>query len=101
LNAVIGFSQIMMSEILRPIGSPRYRDYARDIHESGTHLLEIINDILDLSKAEAGKLELEEDWVNVQDATASACRLIGPRVERARLSIVEAVSADLPALMGG
>jgi signal transduction histidine kinase len=98
LNAVIGFSQIMMNETLGPIGSPRYRGYARDIHDSGMHLLEIINDILDLAKAEAGKLELDEDWVNVGDAVASACRLIGPRAERAQLSIVEAVPADLPAL---
>lgn len=100
LNAVIGFSQIMMTETLGPIGSPQYRDYAKDIHDSGVHLLEIINDILDLSKAEAGKLELDEDWVDVRDAVSAACRLIGPRAERAQLSVVERIPADLPPLWG-
>jgi signal transduction histidine kinase len=98
LNAVIGFSQIMMTETLGPIGSRQYRDYAKDIHDSGVHLLEIISDILDLSKAEAGKLELDEDWVTVRDAVASACRLIGPRAERAQIGIVEHIPASLPAL---
>jgi signal transduction histidine kinase len=98
LNAVIGFSQIMMTETLGPIGSPQYRDYAKDIHDSGVHLLEIINDILDLSKAEAGKLELDEDWVDIGEAVSSACRLIGPRAERAQLSVVERIPANLPPL---
>jgi len=98
LNAVIGFSQIMMRETLGPIGSTQYRDYAKDIHDSGVHLLEIINDILDLSKAEAGKLELDEDWVDVGDAVSAACRLIGPRAERAQLSVVERIPANLPPL---
>jgi signal transduction histidine kinase len=98
LNAVIGFSQIMMTETLGPIGSTQYRDYAKDIHDSGVHLLEIINDILDLSKAEAGKLELDEDWVDVGDAVSAACRLIGPRAERAQLSVVERIPANLPPL---
>jgi len=98
LNAVIGFSQIMMTETLGPIGSPQYRDYAKDIHDSGVHLLEIINDILDLSKAEAGKLELDEDWVDIGEAVSAACRLIGPRAERAQLSVVERIPANLPPL---
>jgi signal transduction histidine kinase len=98
LNAVIGFSQIMMGETLGPIGSPQYRVYAKDIHDSGVHLLEIINDILDLSKAEAGKLELDEDWVDVQAAAAAACRLIGPRAERAQVTIVERIGPNLPPL---
>jgi signal transduction histidine kinase len=87
-----------MTETLGPIGSAQYRDYAKDIHDSGVHLLEIINDILDLSKAEAGKLELDEDWVDVRDAVAAACRLIGPRAERAQLSVVERIPANLPPL---
>jgi signal transduction histidine kinase len=98
LNAVIGFSQIMMAETLGPIGSPQYRDYAKDIHDSGVHLLEIINDILDLSKAEAGKLDLDEDWVDTRDAVAAACRLIAPRADRAQVSVVQRVPPDLPLL---
>jgi two-component system cell cycle sensor histidine kinase PleC len=98
LNAVIGFSQIMMSQTLGPIGSPQYGEYAKDINQSGTHLLEIINDILDLSKAESGKLELDEGWVDVKSAVHAACRLIAPRAERAGLRIIERMPADLPDL---
>ena len=98
LNAVIGFSQMMMSESLGPIGSPQYQGYAKDIYDSGSHLLEIINDILDLSKAEAGKLELDESWVDMRTAINSACRLIGPRAERAGVGVVEKVGPGLPLL---
>ena len=58
LNAIIGFSEVMMEERFGAIGNPRYRDYLRDIHMSGTHLMSLINDLLDLSKIEAGKFEL-------------------------------------------
>ena len=58
LNAIIGFSEVMMHQVFGPLGSERYREYAGDVHNSGRHLLAIINDILDLSKIEAGKLEL-------------------------------------------
>src|SRR5690606_8088910 len=54
LNAIIGFSEILAHELYGPLGSERYRDYAADIHSSGTHLLEVVNDILDISKVEAG-----------------------------------------------
>src|SRR3546814_18311728 len=56
LNAIIGFSDVQRREIFGPIGDPRYREYAADIHASGTHLLDLITTILDISKAEAGKL---------------------------------------------
>jgi len=60
LNAIIGFSEVMESELLGPLGAPRYREYANDIHSSALHLLHIINDILDLSQIEAGKMSLNE-----------------------------------------
>src|SRR5262249_12623671 len=63
LNAIIGFSEIMQHEMLGPLGESRYRDYAQDIRESGLHLLAIINDLLDLSKISAGRLELQEEVV--------------------------------------
>jgi two-component system cell cycle sensor histidine kinase PleC len=63
LNAIIGFSEMMQRQIFGPLGSDRYRSYVRDIANSGGHLLEIINDILDLSKAEAGKLTLTAELV--------------------------------------
>ena len=58
LNAIIGFSEMLGSEMLGPLGHARYREYAHDVHGAGRHLLALINDILDLSKAEAGKFEL-------------------------------------------
>ena len=59
LNAIIGFSEVMMEERFGPIGNERYRQYLKDIHASGGHLISLINDLLDLSKIEAGKLELD------------------------------------------
>jgi signal transduction histidine kinase len=98
LNAVIGFSQVMINETLGPIGSPRYREYAKDIQYSGTHLLEIINDILDLSKAEAGKLEPDESRIDIREVVSGICRLIRPRAEQAGLSIVAKTPENLPDL---
>ncbi|MBL8704436.1 MAG: hypothetical protein JNM30_06325, partial [Rhodospirillales bacterium] len=65
LNAIIGFSDLMMQEVMGPLGIMSYRDYARDINASGAHLLGVINDILDLTKAEAGMLVLRRDAVDV------------------------------------
>ncbi len=98
LNAVIGFSQVMMSETLGPIGTPQYRTYAKDIFDSGTHLLEIINDILDLSKAEAGKLDLDEDWTDLGDVVQATFRLVGPRADRAGIRLAMAAPSDLPSV---
>src|SRR3546814_12390285 len=65
LNAIIGFSEVMASEALGPIGAPRYGGYARDILDSGRHLLGVINDILDMSRIEAGSVQLEESDVAI------------------------------------
>ena len=80
LNAIIGFSEMMLREVLGDLGNDQYRAYAADIHESGTHLLQIINDILDLSKAEAGKLELYEDVFDLRDTLRSVRQLIAARI---------------------
>ncbi|HVW75008.1 MAG TPA: PAS domain-containing sensor histidine kinase [Rhizomicrobium sp.] len=82
LNAVIGFSEITMREMFGPIG-PRYQDYARLIHESGTHLLELINSVLDMSKIEAGKFELREELFELEDVAQSAVRFLKIPAERA------------------
>jgi signal transduction histidine kinase len=87
LNAVIGFSEIMFTELYGPLGSDRYRDYARDIHASGSHLLDIIDDVLDLSKAAAGKMVLDATWIDARDAINSVSRLIRHRVAEAQLSL--------------
>ncbi|MCH9011753.1 MAG: HAMP domain-containing histidine kinase [Proteobacteria bacterium] len=76
LNAIIGFSEIMLSELYGPLENERYREYNKDIHESAGHLLALINDILELSKAEAGKLELQEGVVDLGSLVESSVRLI-------------------------
>ena len=86
LNAVLGFSEVLVNEGFGPLGNERYRGYAQDIHASGTHLLGIINDILDLSKGAAGKLELVEEWVDGREIVNAVCRLIRPRVDQGKLS---------------
>ncbi|MEI8395350.1 MAG: PAS domain S-box protein [Rhodospirillaceae bacterium] len=78
LNAIIGFSEMMATEVLGPLGSDRYRDYAAAILTSGSHLLALINDVLDLSKIEAGRYELSDEWLSVSDAFEDAVRLVGP-----------------------
>lgn len=96
LNAVIGFSEIMLSEMFGPVGSNRYRGYVQSIHESGGHLLSLINDVLDISKLEAGKYALEESWVNVADAVAHCCALTDSSAQAAELRFDRRVADDLP-----
>jgi signal transduction histidine kinase len=100
LNAIIGFSEVIISKTLGPLGPEVYDGYVRDINASGVHLLEIINDILDLSKAEAGHLELVEDWVDVDAAIAASVRLLRPRAEQAGVALDVEVQLDLPLLYG-
>jgi two-component system, cell cycle sensor histidine kinase PleC len=90
LNAILGFSEVIGSEVFGPV-VPRYRNYAQDIHGAGKHLLALINDILDLSKAEAGKLELDCEAVNLGEVIKECARLMQGRAAdqdlRLRLSI--------------
>jgi signal transduction histidine kinase len=81
LNAINGFSQLMLSGTFGPLGDPRYRDYVKDINASGEHLLTLINEILDLSRIEAGKRELAESEVDLAGLIASCLRIVGPRAE--------------------
>ncbi len=96
LNAVIGFSELMQREIFGPLGSPRYGEYVTDIHDSGVHLLEIINDILDLSKIEAGKVDLAEQNVDIAKAVQASVRLMRERADAAGLQMISEVSSSLP-----
>ena len=100
LNAIIGFSEIIISKTLGPLGAQVYEGYVRDINASGIHLLEIINDILDLSKAEAGHLELIEDWVDIASVIAASVRLLRPRADQAGVELGADVPSDLPLLYG-
>jgi signal transduction histidine kinase len=98
LNAIIGFSEMMLREVLGKLGNEQYRTYAAGIHESGTHLLQIINDILDLSKAEAGKLQLQEDVFDVHSMVRSVRQLISARISNRDLSDTITLPDDLPLL---
>ena len=96
LNAVIGFSEIMKEEIFGPLGSDNYRTYSRDIHESGKHLLRVINDILDLSKIEAGKLTPNFERIDLRDAVDSSVRIVKGRAEERAIRIVTRIAQDQP-----
>jgi signal transduction histidine kinase len=98
LNAIIGFSELMMRDVLGPLGNEQYRNYVEDIHASGRHLLDIINDILDFAKAEAGKLLLHESDADVHQIAVGLERLVGPRARDAGLVLNNRVPADLPRL---
>ena len=98
LNAIIGFSEVIMREDFGPVGSGRYREYLKDIHASGTHLLSLINDILDLSKIEAGRLELHEDLVTVPDAVEACLRIIKERAAEADVALANDLPPVLPRL---
>lgn len=79
LNAILGFAQIMVEELLGPIGNAKYADYSKDIVASGRHLLSLINDILDMAKVEAGKMALEEEWFDLDDSVDAALLLVRER----------------------
>ena len=98
LNAIIGFSEMMLREVLGTLGNNQYRSYVADIHESGTHLLQIINDILDLSKAEAGKLDLHEEVFDLKDTIRSVRQLIGERIRTGELTASVVLPDNLPLL---
>jgi signal transduction histidine kinase len=100
LNAIIGFSEMMQHEVLGSLGNDQYRSYVGDIHASGAHLLQIINDILDLSKAEAGKLTLDEGIFDVRDAIRSVAQLTSVRARESGLSLSSDIPSDLPLLRG-
>ena len=100
LNAIIGFSEMMQREVLGAVGNEQYRIYVGDIHASGTHLLQIINDILDLSKAEAGKLTLDEEVFDLRDAIRAVVQLTSVRAQEGGLSATVDIPPDLPLLRG-
>ena len=96
LNAIIGFSEMMVEERFGPIGSPRYLEYARDIGSSGKHVLDIVNDLLDISKIEAGQVDLEFDAVSLNDQLAECVSMLQPMANSQRVIIRTSLSASLP-----
>jgi len=100
LNAVIGFSEMMRDRMFGALGHHKYEEYARDINLSGRHLLSIIEDILDLSKIEAGRTDLHEEAIDIAGAVANCVRILRPRAEAASVLVIVNVPDELPRLRG-
>lgn len=100
LNAVIGFSEILKSQALGPLGNPRYAEYATDIHDSGSHLLSLINDVLDFSKAEAGRLDLREEPLDLGEVLGDCLRLVAPGAREAGIALTSTLPDAVPAVVG-
>jgi signal transduction histidine kinase len=88
LNAIIGFSDIIKRQLFGPVGNEKYSDYAKDIYESGSHLLSIINDILDLAKAESGKLQLNEHEFDITRTLEATVRMCRGRAEAGKVELI-------------
>ncbi len=100
LNAIIGFAELMANEPLGELGHPSYKQYVADIADSGRHLLSVINDILDLSKIEAGRVELNEDDVDLRDVLDRSLRILNERIANKKLGLQVTAPAFLPPLSG-
>jgi two-component system, cell cycle sensor histidine kinase PleC len=99
LNAIIGFSEVLHSEMFGVLGNPRYKEYARDVHGAGRHLLALINDILDLSKAEAGRFELHCEEIVPADVIGECLRLTREKARDAGLRLSCDLAPGLPNLV--
>ncbi len=99
LNAIIGFSEIIKHETFGPVGSVRYRDYAVDIHDSGQHLLDLINDILDLSKIESGADELREENIEIHELVGSVMALVKGPAKKGGVELETELEDHLPMLL--
>lgn len=98
LNAVIGFSDAMRGKIFGPLGNDKYLDYVDNIHDSGEHLLALINDILDVAKIEAGELELSEENIDVAKATEACFALVRPRAQKGGVELRNDLPERIPQL---
>ncbi len=95
LNAIIGFSEIMEASVFGPVGDARYIDYCRDIGNSGRYLLHVINDILDMSKIEAGRLQLDLEELTLESILTDALRIVSPRTQEKQLIVTFEADPDL------
>src|SRR5712692_5401624 len=98
LNAIIGFSELLAAETFGPLGDPHYPDYAQNIHASGRHLLGLINDVLDFSKLDAGRLDLHDEEIDLHELVASVLRMVEIEASRAGLALEAALGEALPRL---
>jgi two-component system cell cycle sensor histidine kinase PleC len=98
LNAILGFSEVMSNEIFGPHSVPTYKEYSNDIHNSGVHLLNLINEILDLSRIEAGRHELNEEPVSLSAVVEDCNHLLALRAKNRGITIHEVFESDMPRL---
>jgi signal transduction histidine kinase len=100
LNAIIGFSEIMQRGTFGPVENPKYRGYVSDIYRSSRHLFELINDILDISRIEAGDIEVSDDEIDLHKAVGEALHLLSGRAAEKRIAVVTAEAGPAPRLRG-
>jgi PAS domain S-box-containing protein len=99
LNAIIGFAEVMIEERFGPVENDRYREYLRDIRASGEHVVSLVNDLLDISKIEAGRLDLTFAAVPLNDLVRESIALMQPQANRARVVLRSSLSRDVPAIV--
>ncbi len=99
LNAIIGFSELMLKETFGPIGNDKYQEYLGDVHMSAGHLLGIINEVLDMSKIEAGHIDLIEDEFDIHDMIISVSRMLSSRIFASNIEIIRDISDETPLLV--
>jgi PAS domain S-box-containing protein len=100
LNAIIGFSEVMKAELMGPLGSPEYRAYAADIHNSGTFLLSIISELLDLSLIDSGEMKLDESSIQIDKIAASSVSLLRSKAAAKGIKLAQATPSNPPLLRG-
>ena len=99
LNAVLGFAEVIIDERFGPIGNDRYKEYVKDIHASGAHVMSLVNDLLDLSKIEAGKMELQAVPVDANKIIGECVSLMQPQASRERVIMRLSLAASLPRII--
>jgi PAS domain S-box-containing protein len=96
LNAILGFAEVMLEERFGPVGNDRYKEYLKDVHASGSHVISLVNDLLDLAKIEAGRLELSFTGVGLNDLVSSCVALLQPQAARDRIVMRMSFAPKLP-----
>jgi PAS domain S-box-containing protein len=96
LNAILGFAEVMLEERFGPIGNDRYKEYLKDVHASGSHVISLVNDLLDLAKIEAGRLELSFTGVSLNDLVSTCVSLLQPQAARDRIVMRMSFAPKLP-----
>jgi signal transduction histidine kinase len=96
LNAILGFSELIRDEHLGPVGNPRYAEYANDIHSSGRHLLSIIRDVLDMARIDAGKVELQEEVIDIESCVVGTLRLVHGQAAQEGIDLRTEIDPALP-----